>query len=39
LQSKESIRKTLEMEWSGDIAILPNPLTKPWFPSSNVIAL
>ena len=24
------------MEWSGDIAILPNPLTKPWFPSSNV---
>jgi hypothetical protein len=26
------------MEWSGDIAILPNPLTKPWFPSPNVIA-
>jgi hypothetical protein len=29
----------LEMEWSGDIAILPKPLTKPWFPSPNVIAL
>jgi hypothetical protein len=36
---QDSTRNTLEMEWLEDIAILLNHLTKPRFPSPNVIAL